>query len=496
SEVAELTVLSMLEPFLPQLLLVVFALMMPALDYIFKDKRILAAVALAPLVGYAVMLVAWTLAGVWEPSESEMSLIEVDLFSGVFALAFVSVGIIVVLSSPESIRQERNHGEYYALILLAVIGMTVVAMSTDLILLFVGLEVAGIASFALSGFSKREKRSAEAATKYFIVGGFSSALTLFAISLFYGVSGTTAIADMGPAMEAMFSSFDGMASVGTLATVMILAGLGFKVAIVPFHMWAPDVYEGSPTPISGLLAAASKKMGFAALFKIFLVGLLVTKADWDVAVAVIAIITMTVGNLIAVSQTNIKRMLAYSSVAQAGYILMVLPIGTEYALAGGLFHVLTHAFMKSGAFMVVSAMGVRGVGESLNDFKGLRMRSPLLALAMTLFLLSLAGIPPLAGFASKFVLFSSAVYGSLDPGPSWLIWLAVAGVLNSALSLYYYARVIKYMYMEKGPEDRISVPRLTGVAILFAVVMTVVLGIYFDAVVELCQQAAGGLFNP
>ena len=491
-----MTVLSMLEPFLPQLLLVVFALMMPALDYIFKDKRILAAVALAPLVGYAVMLVAWTLAGVWEPSESEMSLIEVDLFSGVFALAFVSVGIIVVLSSPESIRQERNHGEYYALILLAVIGMTVVAMSTDLILLFVGLEVAGIASFALSGFSKREKRSAEAATKYFIVGGFSSALTLFAISLFYGVSGTTAIADMGPAMEAMFSSFDGMASVGTLATVMILAGLGFKVAIVPFHMWAPDVYEGSPNPISGLLAAASKKMGFAALFKIFLVGLLVTKADWDVAVAVIAIITMTVGNLIAVSQTNIKRMLAYSSVAQAGYILMVLPIGTEYALAGGLFHVLTHAFMKSGAFMVVSAMGARGVGESLNDFKGLRTRSPLLALAMTLLLLSLAGIPPLAGFASKFVLFSSAVYGSLDPGPSWLIWLAVAGVLNSALSLYYYARVIKYMYMEKGPEDRISVPRLTGVAILFAVVMTVVLGIYFDAVVELCQQAAGGLFNP
>ncbi|MCJ2532327.1 MAG: NADH-quinone oxidoreductase subunit N [Candidatus Thermoplasmatota archaeon] len=488
--------LSMLEPFLPQLLLVVFALMMPALDYIFKDKRILAAVALAPLVGYAVMLVAWTLAGVWEPPESEMSLIEVDLFSGLFALAFVSVGIIVVLGSPESIRQERNHGEYYALILLAVIGMTVVALSTDLILLFVGLEVAGIASFALSGFSKREKRSAEAATKYFIVGGFSSALTLFAISLFYGVSGTTAIADMGPAMEAMFSSFDGMDSVGTLATVMILAGLGFKVAIVPFHMWAPDVYEGSPTPISALLAAASKNMGFAALFKIFLLGLLVTKADWDVAVAVVAIITMTVGNLIAVSQTNIKRMLAYSSVAQAGYILMVLPIGTEYALAGGLFHVLTHAFMKSGAFMVVSAMGVRGVGESLNDFKGLRTRSPLLALAMTLLLLSLAGIPPLAGFASKFVLFSSAVYGSLDPGPSWLIWLAVAGVLNSALSLYYYARVIKYMYMEKGPEDRISVPRLTGVAILFAVVMTVVLGVYFDAVVELCQQAAGGLFNP
>ena len=490
-----MTVWNMLDAFLPQLLLVLFAIMMPALDYIFKDKRILAAVALAPLIGYGVVLAAWTLGGYWEPPASQISLIDVDLFSGVFALAFISVGIIVVLSSPEHIAKERNHGEYYALVLLAVTGMTVVAMSTDLIILFVGLEVAGIASFALSGFSKHEKRSAEAATKYFIVGGFSSALTLFAISLFYGVSGTTSIAEMGPAMQAMFSSVDGMDSVAILATVMIMAGLGFKVAVVPFHMWAPDVYEGSPTPVSGLLAAASKKMGFAALFKIFLIGLVVTKTDWDVAVAIISVVTMTVGNLIAVSQTNIKRMLAYSSVAQAGYILMVLPIGTEYAVAGGLFHVLTHAFMKSGAFMVVSALGVRGVGESLNDFKGLRSRSPFLALAMALFLLSLAGIPPLAGFASKFVLFSSAVYGSIDPGPSWLIWLAVAGVLNSALSLYYYARVIKYMYMEKGPEGRIAVPRLTGIAILFALVMTIVLGIYFDAVVELCQQAAGQLFG-
>ncbi len=490
-----MSTLEVLEAFLPQLLMVAFALLMPALDYVVKDKRVLASVALAPLIGYGLVLVAWTLGGYWDPPESQLSLIDVDLFSGVFAMAFVAVGIIVILSSPESIAGERNHGEYYALVLLAITGMTVVALSTDLIILFVGLEVAGIASFALSGFKKHDKRSAEAATKYFIVGGFSSALTLFAISLLYGVSGTTSIADMGPAMAAMFSSHEGMDSVGVLATVMLLAGLGFKVAVVPFHMWAPDVYEGSPTPVSGLLAAASKKMGFAAMFKIFLIGLLVTKTDWDVAVAVIAVVTMTVGNLIAVSQTSIKRMLAYSSVAQAGYILIVLPIGTEYAVAGGLFHVLTHAFMKSGAFMVVSAMGVRGIGESLSDFKGLRARSPFLALAMALLLLSLAGIPPLSGFASKFVLFSSAVYASIDPGPSWLIWLAVAGVLNSALSLYYYARVIKYMYMEKGPEGRIAVPRLTGIAILFAVVVTIVLGVYFDAVVEVCQQAAGGLFD-
>ena len=490
-------VLDMLNAFMPQLLLILFALLMPALDYFFKDKRVLAFATLAPLVGYALALFSWTLGGYWEPPTDgpSLHLIDVNLFSGLFALAFVAVGIIVVLSSPEFIRNERNQGEYYALILLAVTGMTVVAMSTDLIILFIGLEIAGIASFALSGFSKKEKRSAEAATKYFIVGGFSSALTLFAISLFYGVAGTTEIAALGPEMNAMFASVEGMRPVAVMATVMLIAGLGFKIAAVPFHMWAPDVYEGAPTPISGLLAAASKKMGVAALFKIFIIGIIATKSDWEVAIGAMAILTMTVGNVIAVVQTNIKRMLAYSSIAQAGYILIVLPIGTEYAVAGGLFHVLTHAFMKSGAFMVVAALAVRGVGETIDDYRGLARRSPFLALAMTLFLLSLAGIPPLAGFASKFVLFSSAVDASLVPGQSWLIWLAVAGVLNSALSLYYYARVIKRMYMEQGSDERVAVPRMTGTAILFAAVMTVLLGIYFDAVFDLCQQAAATLFG-
>ncbi len=490
-----MSVWSIIETIAPQLLLLGFALVLPALDYIFKDKRLLAVAALVPIIAYAASVLCWTILGVWDPPTSSLPLLETDLFSGLFTLAFLAVGVIVVLSSPEYIRAERNQGEYYALVLLALIGMTVVASSTDLIALFIGLEIAGIASFALSGFAKREKRSSEAATKYFIVGGFSSAITLFAISLLYGAAGTTSLSEMGPMLETAFSSYEGLHSVTTLATVMLLAGLGFKVAAVPFHMWAPDVYEGSPTPVSGLLAAASKKMGFAALFKIFLLGIIVTKTDWAAAVGLMAIITMTVGNLIAVSQTSIKRMLAYSSIAQAGYLLIVLPVGTQYALAGGIFHVLTHAFMKSGAFMVVAALGIRAVGERLEDFKGLNRRSPFLAFAMAIFLLSLAGIPPLAGFASKFVLFSSAVYGSMgEDGTSWLLWLAVAGVLNSALSLYYYARVIKYMYMDKGPEDRIVPTPMVSIAIAFAVVMTFALGLYFDAVIDLCMQAAGQLF--
>ena len=484
-----------LESLLPQLILVLFALMMPAFDYLFKDKRLLSILALTPLVALAVAVVSWLFLGVWEPPRSNISLLEVNAYSGLFMLVFVSVGIVVVLGSPEFIRKDRNQGEYYSLILLAITGMTIVAESTDLIALFVGLEISGISSFALSGFRKSEKRSAEAATKYFIVGGFSSALTLFAISLLYGYAGTTSIegirdAYLSPSPEDWVSGADPILLLGT---VLLMAGFGFKIAAVPFHMWAPDVYEGAPTPISGFLAAASKKMGFAAFFKVFLVGLIFSITQWEEAAAALAIITMTVGNVIAVSQTNIKRMLAYSSIAQAGYILIVLPVGTQYAVTGGMFHILTHAFMKSGAFMVVAAMGAVAIGEKLDDFKGLGRRAPWLALAMTLFLLSLAGIPPLAGFASKFVLFSSAVYASA-PGPDWLVWLAIAGVLNSALSLYYYARVIKYMYMEKGLAEPIRLTPMLKIAVAVAAIMVVVIGVYPDPVINVCRDAAEFIF--
>lgn len=483
-----------LQGFIPQLVLIAFAILLPGLDYLLKkDKRPLAWFTLVPLVAIAAYIVT-KLFFSSEPLRMDVgSLLTLDTFSGLFMLVFISVGIVIVLASPEFIRKDRNHGEYYALVLLALTGMTVVAESNDLIALFVGLEIAGISSFALSGFRKSEDRSAEAATKYFIIGGFSSALTLFAISLIYGIAGTTSIEAIGQVLADPTATLEGSRSVVLLAVVLFIAGLGFKIALVPFHMWAPDVYEGAPTPISGLLAAASKKMGFAAIFKIFLIAVIVTKTDWQVAIAALAIISMTVGNLIAISQTNMKRMLAYSSIAQAGYILIVLPVGTQYALEGGLFHILTHAFMKSGAFMVVAAMGAVALGEKLEDFKGLSKRSPFLSFSMAIFLLSLAGIPPLAGFSSKFVLFSSAVYAS-ESGPQWLVWLAIAGVLNSALSLYYYARVIKYMYMDPGPGDRISVTPMIGVSIALALIMVVAIGLYPQAVIDICKSAAAGAF--
>jgi proton-translocating NADH-quinone oxidoreductase chain N len=492
--VSEVAVWNALQGFIPQLVLIAFAILLPGLDYLLKkDKRPLAWFTLVPLVAIAAYIVT-KLFFSSEPLRMDVgSLLTLDTFSGLFMLVFISVGIVIVLASPEFIRKDRNHGEYYALVLLALTGMTVVAESNDLIALFVGLEIAGISSFALSGFRKSEDRSAEAATKYFIIGGFSSALTLFAISLIYGIAGTTSIEAIGQVLADPTATLEGSRSVVLLAVVLFIAGLGFKIALVPFHMWAPDVYEGAPTPISGLLAAASKKMGFAAIFKIFLIAVIVTKTDWQVAIAALAIISMTVGNLIAISQTNMKRMLAYSSIAQAGYILIVLPVGTQYALEGGLFHILTHAFMKSGAFMVVAAMGAVALGEKLEDFKGLSKRSPFLSFSMAIFLLSLAGIPPLAGFSSKFVLFSSAVYAS-ESGPQWLVWLAIAGVLNSALSLYYYARVIKYMYMDPGPGDRISVTPMIGVSIALALIMVVAIGLYPQAVIDICKSAAAGAF--
>ena len=478
-----------LKGFTPQLVLIAFALVMPALDYLLKDKRALSWFALVPLVSLSGFVITRLFFSNADLLMSVGMLLTLDTFAGLFMLVFLAVGIVVVFGSPEFIKPDKNHGEYYSLILLAITGMTVVAESNDLIVLFIGLETAGISSFALSGFRKSENRSAEAATKYFIIGGFSSALTLFAISLIYGISGTTSISAMGAELQRAFADMQGSHSIILLAIGLLLAGLGFKIAMVPFHMWAPDVYEGAPTPISGMLAAASKKMGFAAFFKVFLFAIVITKSDWQVAIGALAILTMTVGNLIAVAQTSIKRMLAYSSIAQAGYILIALPVGTQYAIAGGLFHVLTHAFMKSGAFMVVAAMSAVAIGERLEDFKGLIKRAPFLAFSMTIFLLSLAGIPPLAGYQSKFVLFSSAVYAGAA-GPSWLVWLAIAGVLNSALSLYYYARVIKHMYMDPGPTDKIKVQPMVGVAIVIALVMTILLGVYPQAVIAACEHAA------
>lgn len=481
----------------PQLILLIFALVCPALSLWLKMRK---GIAYWTLAGFAIVGVMETLALIpatqslvpflqWSTTAPHTEIFEISVFSQLFTIVFVFVGALVTIASPQYIKDEKHHGEYYALILIAVTGMSFVATAADLIVIFVGIEIAGIASYALTAFQKSTKRSTEAATKYFIIGGFSSAITLFGISMIYGAGGSTNLRVLGDNLVIG----GGLDPIVILGIGMIIVGIGFKIAAVPFHMWAPDVYEGAPTTITALLAAGSKKMGVAAFFKLFLVALLAYKADWDVAIGIIAILTMTVGNLVAIQQTSVKRMLAYSSIAQAGYILIAIPVATDYALAGGILHVITHAAMKSGAFFVLVALATVGLGERLGDFSGLNKRSPFLAFSMAIFVLSLAGIPPLAGFTSKFVLFSGAIFGASD-GQEWLVWLAVAGILNSALSLFYYARIIKVMYMNDAPvKAKLMIPKSVKIAIGAALIATIVIGIYPEPFIDAALNAAHDL---
>jgi NADH-quinone oxidoreductase subunit N len=437
------------------------------------------------------------------------NLLEVNAFVLVFELVFLAVAFLVVVASPDSVRSRSNQGEYYALLLLATVGMMLVAMSRDLITLFLSFELSSFATYALAGFRKRDPASVEAAMKYFITGSVSSALLLFGISLVYAMTtaGTTGVVPG----DLSFANIATLAKVGLdpfspmviFAVMFLLAGFGFKIAAFPFHMWAPDVYDGSPTAVSAYLAAGSKKMGFAALFKVFLVGFIALRNDWVVLAGVLAVITMTLGNVLAVQQTNIKRLLAYSSIAQAGYIMIAIPVAAaagagagQYALAGGIFHIITHAFMKAGAFIVVAGLFAAGLSERIGDYKGLSRRSPLLAFALAVFLVSFAGIPPLAGFASKFVLFSGAVNASLLPGQGWLIVLAIAGVLNSAISLYYYAKVIRLMYVEE-PEPHqaqpLRVPTAVTASVVVALVAVVIIGLDPGPVLDASVRAAQSL---
>jgi len=475
----------------PELILILFAAAIPAVHLLARSSRALAGVTAVGIVASIGMVLYYMVNGFPAAIGTETELLRFDALAAVFALVFLGVAFYVVLASARYVENDRHLAEYYSLILLATAGMMLVASALDLIVLFAGLELASMASYALAAFRKKDKRGSEAAVKYVIIGGLSSALSLYGISLLYGATGTTNLEAMNAALAVSGSEL------GTLmAIALVIAGFGFKVAIVPFHMWAPDVYEGAPTTITALLASSSKKMGMVVLFKIFLVGLIALKADWDVMVGIIAILTMTVGNIVAISQTNIKRMLAYSSIAQAGYMLMAIPLATavgDYAVAGGIFHIITHAFMKGGAFVVVAALAYVSLGEAVADYKGLGKRSPFLAFSMAVFLFALAGIPPLSGFMSKVVLLSASVQAAETT--QWMLWLGVALVLNSALSLYYYVRVIKNMYVEKGDSvERIKLPVSMTAAVALCLVATVALGLFFDPVLQWCSDAAAALF--
>jgi proton-translocating NADH-quinone oxidoreductase chain N len=478
----------------PMIIMILGVLLMPAL-YFTTKKREVVSVAMLVFIGISIVINAILLTGGYVGTYA--GLFEYDQFSGLMILLFQIVVFIVALVCNSSIEVTRLHyGAFASLLLAATIGMMFVATSTDLITIFVGVELTSITSYLLVSMKRNDPRAAEAAVKYVIIGGMSTALTVYGLSMLYGVTGTTNLDAIAVAL-----STQGFSWAFGIAMITMIAGYGFKIAAVPFHMWAPDVYEGAPTPVSFFLATGSKKMGLVVFFKIFLIMFVAGASvatfateEMQYLFAIIAAITMTVGNVVAISQTNIKRMLAYSSIAQAGYILIVMAVMSEYAVTGGIFHMFTHVFMKGGAFLIVGALICAGIGEKISDYRGLAKRAPFLAFAMMLFLFSLAGIPPLAGFTSKFVLFSAAIFGDGGAMSQW-VWLAFIAILNSAISLYYYARVVKAMYIEKGDStEKIAIPKAFLVAIVICVVAVIVLGVYPQLILGPAADAASALF--
>jgi NADH-quinone oxidoreductase subunit N len=410
-----------------------------------------------------------------------------DGFSLFFQALILGVAVGTVLLSPAYLQSRGGErGEYYALLLMSVVGMLGLVSTLELVSLFVALEIMSIALYALAGMLRDQEEGQEAALKYFVTGAFSSAFLLYGIALLYGVSGSTSLDRVALAMTSLTSE---TAALAVLGAGMLLVGFGFKIAAVPFHMWAPDVYEGAPTPITAFMSAGVKAAAFGALLRVFGTGLAGLAGEWQALAAGLATVTMVVGNLAALSQTNLKRMLAYSSVAHAGYLLVALVAAPDAAGEAVLFYLVVYGAANLGAFGILAALARDGREPlSLDDVAGLAERRPALAAAMTVFLVSLTGIPITAGFEGKVYLF----YAAISAG--W-VWLPVVGVLMSVVSAYYYLRVVVAMYMrEPAGEDRwAAVAPGARVALVVSVALTLGFGLSPAPLLNLARAAAQAL---
>lgn len=413
-------------------------------------------------------------------------MVAADAFSIFVKLALAVFGLVTVWLAREYFAGEGlEDAELYALVLFAVTGMMLMAAATDLIVMFIALETFSLALYVLVGFRRRSLTSHEAAMKYFLLGSFSSAFFLMGIAFVYGATGSTNL--YGGAGISGFLAGNAAADAGflVLATGLLIVGLGFKIAAVPFHMWTPDAYQGAPSPVTGFMAAGSKLAGFAALLRLLDVALFPLRADWRPLVLAIAVLTMVVGSFSAVVQEDIKRMLAYSSIAHAGFVLTAVVAANDGGMAGALFYLVTYGITVLGAFAIVAVVGGNDDRRvRLTDYRGLYYEQPLLAGALTLFLLSLAGVPLTSGFVAKLVVFGPAV----DQGFAWLV---VIGALTSAVAAFFYLRVLVVMYMQEpeGPPRTLDVgPIATGVVTLTAAV-TVILGLLWAPLFDMAEKA-------
>ncbi len=401
-------------------------------------------------------------------------MIVMDGISG-FLHVVVLIGALltVLLSARYLARIGANHGEYYTLVMASVLGMLLLSSATDLLMLFLALELMSIPVYALAGFQRDSLTSNESGLKYFIIGSFASAVMLYGIALLYGATGALSLPAIG-------SRFDPEHPLALLGTALLLVGLGFKIASVPFHQWAPDVYEGAPTTVTGLMATAVKVAGFGALIRVMALALQPSQELVYGIVWWMSLLSMTVGNVMALIQQSLKRMLAYSSIAHAGYVLIGFCAGTAAGYSAVLFYLLVYTFMTIGAFAVVTTLAQGGERERIDDLAGLHGRRPFLAFVMLISMLALAGIPGTGGFMGKFQLFMAAIERGTSVGDPTLVWLAIAGVINSAISLGYYLRVPVVMYMRE-PEGAPAPPpsgTLERAVLLTCVAATLLLGLF------------------
>ncbi len=421
-------------------------------------------------------------------------LIVIDPYGSFWKLLLYVITGLVILMSLGYLKVERIHlTEYYVFLMLSLTGMMIMVSAVDLLTIYLGMELMSICLYILAGFRRLEPRSLEASAKYFVLGAFSSGILLYGISLLYAVAGSTHLSVISTAVSE--TGFQNPALV--LATVLLVVGFGFKISAVPFHMWTPDVYEGAPTSVTAFMAVASKAASFGAFLRVFLEGLGTIKANWHALFVVICVATLILGNLVAIVQTNIKRMLAYSSIAHAGYALIgaivasrveadadVQALGTSSVLV----YLAVYSFMTVGAFAIVAMLRKGGLeGEEIEDFTGLAKRQPVAALLMLIFMISLAGIPPTAGFIGKLYLFMAAVKADLT-------WLAVVAVLFAAVAAYYYLRVVMVMYMREPQASAGEVPRfatspVTAAVLTAALAGVLLFGLYPDPLVSLTSQA-------
>jgi len=466
---------------LPALIVAATALLVMAADVTVRspDGDLLAA------LGITGLLVAGGVAvGLWlgdGPRAGFQETIRGDRYALFFTLVICAGSLLTLLMSIDFLRDHAlPAGEYYALVLLSTCGMIFLASANDLIVVFLALEIMSVAVYVLAGLARREVRSTEAALKYFLLGAFATGFLLYGIAFFYGATGSTRLDLIAQAIAR-----DGLRPFTALGIALVLVGFGFKVALIPFHVWMPDVYEGAPTAVTAFMAVAVKAAAFAAFARVFVAALSGVAPTWSGLLALLAALTMTVGNVTAVLQRSVKRMLAYSSIAHAGYALVGLVVATRDGGAALCFYLAVYAFMTLGAFAVVIALGRRGEpNEDLADWAGVGFRHPVLGLSMVVFMLSLAGIPPTAGFVGKFYLFSAAI----DAG--WTS-LAVIGVLNSVVSVYYYLGVLVAMYMAEGTRAIVppsSRPYLLA-TILVTVAATIVIGVLPAEPMRLAERA-------